>query len=825
MSTTGTATLGGDVLMCSGRPWVDVRCNGAVGDDSHDDTTAINTTIAAAITNNWPVHFSAGTYKVASEILIDYAGQASKGFRLISEGATIDGRPIAAGPVLQIQCGGGSTSSPTGCFYFKEQGSLFVNANTPAYAVVLGKTDFSDAHNSIKLDHLIVNNASTAPSAGGCQFNYVLDSDIYPVCVSAGGGAGIALEQTQFSRISGAGTAQGTGGRSLVLENGFNFSNTFLALDLEVSPTCLSVTFNHNGLNTFVSPYFNCQTAVNATASIGNVLINPNYGGATVNFGPSSTGITVIGSGSRSRWYFPSTASYTAAPVDDGLNISSYNTPGASMTVTLPAVASVNPGWTMGFATDNGRGMTVTAPSGAILSGGKSVSSIVLGPGNYENLALQSDGNNWRIISATRNTRLVNGFDPPPWPSNWLYPSTSGYAATLGDNGNILSSFNTTAGLNVILPVTTALPTGWSVGFATDSAKPLSVQVNAISGGHIVWPGSGAAATTLTLANTAQGAYEFLVLQYDGSGNFRVVDATPATEQAIGMIGAGGISHWSFPAVSIYLAAVADNGNVLSSFNSPLSFFTVTLPPTTAIPMGWTIGIAGDSNKTASVQVNGSSGGHILFPGSGATVTSAALASGNYELLVLQFDGSNFRVVKATPATATQIGISGNAPGINRWSFPAVATYAASQSDNGNAVSSYNTPTSSLTVTLPPTSSIGSGWMMGFASDNGKTMTAEVNGANGEKILVPQGGGTASSSITLAAGQNYEFAALQFDGSNFRVVAAAPQTLNNLGGLIGSGSPASSSACTTNQMTHDASFLYICTAPNTWKRVAITGGY
>jgi hypothetical protein len=44
LSTTGTATLGGDVLMCSGRPWIDVRCNGAVGDDSHDDTNAIQTT-------------------------------------------------------------------------------------------------------------------------------------------------------------------------------------------------------------------------------------------------------------------------------------------------------------------------------------------------------------------------------------------------------------------------------------------------------------------------------------------------------------------------------------------------------------------------------------------------------------------------------------------------------------------------------------------------------------------------------------------------------------------------------------------------------------
>src|SRR6516162_10129340 len=265
LSTSGTATLNADVLMCSGRPWIDVRCNGAVGDDSHDDTMAINMTISTAITNNWPVHLSAGTYKVTSAVSIDYAGQASKGFRLISEAATIDGRAIASGPVLRIQCGGGSTSSP-------------------ADAVVLGKADFSDAHNSVKLDHLIVNNASTASSAGGCQLNFVLDSDIYTICVSAGGAAGIALEQTQFSRISGAGTAQGTGGRSLVLENGYNFSNTFSALDLEVSPTCLSITFNHNGLNTFVSPYFNCQTAVNATASIGNVLINPNYVGATVNF-------------------------------------------------------------------------------------------------------------------------------------------------------------------------------------------------------------------------------------------------------------------------------------------------------------------------------------------------------------------------------------------------------------------------------------------------------------------------------------------------------------------------------------------------------------
>ena len=129
LSTTGIATMGGDVLMCSGRPWIDVRCNGATGDDSHDDTAAINTTISTAITNNWPVHFSAGTYKVTSPISIDYAGQATKGFRLISEAATLDGRAVASGPVLQIQCGGGSTTNPTGCFYFKEEGAY---SSTPA---------------------------------------------------------------------------------------------------------------------------------------------------------------------------------------------------------------------------------------------------------------------------------------------------------------------------------------------------------------------------------------------------------------------------------------------------------------------------------------------------------------------------------------------------------------------------------------------------------------------------------------------------------------------------------------------------------------------
>jgi hypothetical protein len=662
LSTTGTATLNGDVLICSGRPWIDVKCpsmaGGAVGDGSNDDTAAIQSTIDAAVTNNWPVHIPAGNYKVTAKLTIDYAGQASRGFRLISEGATIDGRSIAAGAVLQVQCSGGTPESPTGCFYFKEEGVLFVLADTPSYAVVIGKPDFSDAHNTIKLDHLNVNNASTSAAAGGCQFNYVLDSELWVACVSAGGGAGLAFEQTQFSRISGSGTAEGTGGRGVVLENGYNYANTFLALDLEVSPTCLSITFPHDGQNTFISPYFACTTAVDATASTHNVLINPTFAGTVVNRGPQSTGIEIIGSGNRARWQYPSAASFTAAPIDDKTVLSSFNAPGALLSVSLPAPTAVAAGWSMGFATDNGKGLTVTPASGSILSGGKFLASLTLGPGDYEFAELVADGSQYRITAATRNTRVANGLESRDWPGHWLYPSSAGYAATLADNGTVLSSFNTASGLTATLPPTTDLIAGWSIGFATDNGKGVTVEVNGTSGGQILYPKTVAAG--VSAVSLAGNRYEFLALQYDGSGNFRIVQATPATAQAIGMAGPGALGRWLFPAASAYTATLGDNGAAISSFNSPLSYMAVTLPPVGAIGAGWTIGIASDNSKATSVQVNGGAGEKILVPGTPGAQNSLSLSTNasGYELVVLQFDGSNFRVVSVTPLSANAGGMA-----------------------------------------------------------------------------------------------------------------------------------------------------------------------
>lgn len=156
---------------------------------------------------------------------------------------------------------------------------MFVNANSDSYAVVIGQTDFSDAQNSLKIDHLIVNNAGAGQRAGGLQLNYVLNSQIFAVADSAGGAAGIALEQTQISRISGAGSASAQGGVGLLFEHGYSFANTIDAMDLEVAPVCLAIDSRQAAHNTFISPYLACATAVEARAGTDTHLVNPLFGG------------------------------------------------------------------------------------------------------------------------------------------------------------------------------------------------------------------------------------------------------------------------------------------------------------------------------------------------------------------------------------------------------------------------------------------------------------------------------------------------------------------------------------------------------------------
>ena len=277
--------------VCAANPWIDARCYGAAGDGRRDDSPALRAALEAALAGDRPLFLPSGTYRLSRPLVIDYAARAETGFRLISLGAVLDGRGIAGGPVLAVWCSGGTPAAPRGCFYFKEEGTLFVNADSGAYAVVIGRRDFADAQNAIKIDHLIVNNANPGARAGGLQLNWVLGSEIFAVADAAGGAAGIALEQTQFSRLAGAGSASGAGGAALRIENGYSFANTIEAMDLEAAPTCLAIASPSAAHNTFLSLYMACPTGVAATAGNASTLVNPLFAGNVTTQFAASVGI------------------------------------------------------------------------------------------------------------------------------------------------------------------------------------------------------------------------------------------------------------------------------------------------------------------------------------------------------------------------------------------------------------------------------------------------------------------------------------------------------------------------------------------------------
>ena len=228
----------------------------------------------AAIAANEPLWLPAGTYRLERELVIDYALLADTGFRIISDGAVIDATATRQ-RAMTITCSGGTPDNPKGCFYFHIQGTLFVNANFPGAAFRFGLNDFSDAHNSAKIDHLIANNAG---SGYAVRLNYVLNANIFTVAVSAGT-AGLVMDHVQFSSISVAASA--TTGTAMLIERGYTMANTIQAIDLEVAQTCLAITSPSANHNTFVSPYFVCPTAVAATSGASNLLFNPLYGGGT----------------------------------------------------------------------------------------------------------------------------------------------------------------------------------------------------------------------------------------------------------------------------------------------------------------------------------------------------------------------------------------------------------------------------------------------------------------------------------------------------------------------------------------------------------------
>lgn len=117
---------------------------------------------------------------------------------------------------------------------------------------------------------------------------------------------------------------------------------------------------------------------------------------------------------------------------------------------------------------------------------------------------------------------------------------------------------------------------------------------------------------------------------------------------------------WLYPSAGTYAAGPADNGRGLSAYNTSAGL-TITLPPnTTTLFPAWHICAVNDNGKTITINTNVTSGGSILIPKptGAASVSTISTAAGNFEMVCLIYDsGGNFRIIWATPATESSLGM------------------------------------------------------------------------------------------------------------------------------------------------------------------------
>jgi hypothetical protein len=167
--------------------------------------------------------------------------------------------------------------------------------------------------------------------------------------------------------------------------------------------------------------------------------------------------------------------------------------------------------------------ITGNAPSAYILDGGAILRIYLVGTGNYQTVTLSSDGSNYRVVSASTESRLFNG-SATSMPARVSYPGGPGDQAAQGDNGFILSSGAASGGLAVTLPATADIAAGWTARFTRDAGNAMTVQ-----GGTIAFPGGTAISLSLAPYDS-----EFLERQFDGAV-FRMAAVSPATAAMIDM--------------------------------------------------------------------------------------------------------------------------------------------------------------------------------------------------------------------------------------------------------------------------------------------------
>ncbi len=351
----------------------------------------------------------------------------------------------------------------------------------------------------------------------------------------------------------------------------------------------------------------------------------------------------------------------------------------------------------------------------------------------------------------------------------FVAPAANSLALVSGDDGSLISPANATGPADgwaaASLPVT--LPSIPSL-----SGNPWTVCGTSDNNNAVVFLAPSLAVPSVpVLSQTAGGSLPartyFVAVTYTNlTGETTVsAEATLAVGLNNRLVVAGPASSGNATGWNLYVGTLT--GNKTKQNAAPM-----VLGVNFTEPLGGLVG--GSSPPTG----NTASSAYIL---DGGRVLNRYLVGGtNYQTATLSTDGANYRVVDASNETRMIAGATTGFPA--RYGYPSGPGYQTTEGDNGTAITSGAT-SGGLTVTLPSTTNIATGWTVRFDRDAGKDMTVNTNGTSGGTIAFPGG---STTSLKLAS-FNSESLTLQYDGAVFRALAVTPATSTIIGvsGVLG----------------------------------------
>jgi hypothetical protein len=347
------------------------------------------------------------------------------------------------------------------------------------------------------------------------------------------------------------------------------------------------------------------------------------------------------------------------------------------------------------------------------------------------------------------------------------------------------------------------------------------------SGQLLSTQGAGAAPIWVTATggagdmNGPASATDNAVARFDGTGGKTVQNSTVTISDTGDITAAGKLftADGTNAAPAIAIASSTGTGLYLDAANT----LGVATGGNGTVTFSTASGVANiTGHGVRSLTLTGGSSGASLVLGQGATAGNATITPTGTGVVAIEGTGSKLTIAGTAASTSTtngaltigsNVGLSGNAGGASYFGGKVVSNNASnpifSAAISGTSIGSFSAYGADVYIAVDQNAN---GNMI--FRRNSATESMRITGSNGAVSIASS---TASTSTTTGALQVAGGVGVSGAVNVGGAVTIAGTVIHTL-----SATPASASAAgTVGTMSWDANYIYICTATNTWKRVAI----